>query len=124
MPEDRSWVAALLARTPPAAAWLPDRHLWLVAEPEAGFVCWHQVAENEFEILNLAVAPEYRRQGLGSALLKAAGILRGAWFLEVRASNLAAQEFYRKCGFTVAGNRKRYYQCPVEDAIVLGRKEC
>lgn len=122
--EDLSWIRSLLDRAPEAASWLPADHLWLVAEPEAGFVCWRAVAENEFEILNLAVAPEFRRQGLGSALLEAARIARGAWFLEVRASNQAAQQFYRRAGFTVIGNRKKYYPDPLEDAIVLGRKEC
>ena len=123
-PDDLPWIRALLDRAPEAASWLPEDHLWLVAEPESGFICWRAVAENEFELLNLVVAPEFRRQKLGSALLDAAGIARGAWFLEVRASNQAAQEFYRQAGFAVMGNRKKYYEHPVEDAIVLGRKEC
>lgn len=39
--------------------------------------------------------------------------------LEVRASNLRALAFYRRCGFTVDGIRRRYYQEPVEDAILM-----
>ena len=78
----------------------------------------------EGEILNLAVAPESRRLGVGSQLLEAAlGLLvtRGARevFLEVRATNTAAQQLYLRRGFLELGRRSAYYRLPVEDAIVL-----
>jgi ribosomal-protein-alanine N-acetyltransferase len=98
----------------------------LVAERDGelgGYLISRAVAE-EAEILNLAVAPEERRHGLGSRLLEAglsalaeAGA-RQVW-LEVRESNAAAQALYRRRGFTAAGRRARYYKNPVEDALVL-----
>lgn len=98
----------------------------LVAEKDgqvAGFVIGHQIRE-EWEIENVAVAPEARRLGLGEALLKeflqVAG-RRGCQmiFLEVRESNLAARALYEKCGFLESGRRKMYYADPPEDAQVL-----
>lgn len=79
------------------------------------------------EILNLAVAPQARRKGVGRALLL--GGLRalveggvGEVFLEVRESNLAARGLYEGEGFIVVGMRKAYYRSPLEDALVLRRE--
>lgn len=76
------------------------------------------------ELLNLAVTPERRRRGIGQALLEAglaAVRSRGGRevFLEVRASNAAAQALYLGHGFRPAGRRRGYYQRPSEDALVL-----
>ncbi len=78
------------------------------------------------EILNLAVAPEHRRQGLARRLLEAGlGELsaRGVYevFLEVRQSNVAAQMLYGDAGFRTVGQRAGYYRSPREDALVLRR---
>jgi ribosomal-protein-alanine N-acetyltransferase len=76
------------------------------------------------EILNLAVAPEQRRRGIAKTLLESAL----DWFadrdaaevyLEVRASNAAAQALYAAAGFRAVGRRGRYYRHPTEDALVL-----
>jgi ribosomal-protein-alanine N-acetyltransferase len=80
-------------------------------------------AVDEAHVTNLAVHPAHRREGVGSRLLHALGreaVERGstAWTLEVRASNEAAQELYRKFGFVPAGVRARYYES-TEDAIVM-----
>jgi [ribosomal protein S18]-alanine N-acetyltransferase len=91
-----------------------------------GFLIARQVA-NDIEILNLALRPEARRRLVGTALLKSA-IDWGRMFhaenalLEVRASNLAAVEFYEKHGFQATGRRPRYYAAPVDDALVLTAK--
>jgi [ribosomal protein S18]-alanine N-acetyltransferase len=81
---------------------------------------------DEAHITLLAVAPAYRRQGLGQAvllaLLKSAqgrGMERAT--LEVRASNQAALALYETFGFRAAGRRKKYYQDNQEDALVLWR---
>ena len=79
---------------------------------------------SEAEILNLAVAPEFRRLRLGRRLLDQAIeqlSQRGAReiFLEVREGNVAAKELYRARGFRAVGARARYYRNPVEDALVL-----
>lgn len=94
--------------------------------PVAGYICiW--VVGNELHINNIAVAPRWRRRGIAAALLEAAldrGKTRGARraFLEVRASNVAAQALYRRYGFVAAGVRKRYYTHPVEDAVIMKRE--
>ena len=98
----------------------------LVAErPDGieGYLVARAVA-GEGEILNLAVVPEARGQGLGGRLLAAALALlaeAGARevFLEVRAGNAPAQALYHRRGFRAIGRRARYYRNPVEDAIVL-----
>jgi ribosomal-protein-alanine N-acetyltransferase len=80
-------------------------------------------AVDEAHVTNLAVHPQHRRDGVATGLLLALAheaIDRGcpAWTLEVRASNVAAQELYRRFGFAPAGVRARYYE-GVEDAIVM-----
>ena len=80
----------------------------------------------ECELLHLVVAPERRRQGVGAELLQQAlayfaGTRFAACFLEVRASNQAARQLYAKFGFVQVGQRKKYYNQPVEDALLLRR---
>jgi len=79
---------------------------------------------DEAHVATLATHPEYRRQGIGRRLLAYA--LRqmmqdGARssFLEVRASNLAAQEMYQKFGYEATGRRRHYYRDNDEDAILM-----
>ena len=92
-----------------------------------GFCSFWRVAD-ELHINNLAVLPQYRRKGAGSALLNhvlAEGARLGARraTLEVRRSNDPARLLYERLGFAVAGVRRAYYTKPVEDAIVLWRDE-
>lgn len=103
--------------------------LWLVAEEQETVIGYigSQLVPPEADVMNLAVAPEKRRQGTAQQLLdalfsalKARGITSLA--LEVRKSNLAAQKLYEKNGFAQAGCRKSYYVNPQEDALIL-RKE-
>jgi len=75
---------------------------------------------------NLAVAPEFQRKGVGQALLdwlsteaRANGAARIT--LEVRATNFAAQELYRRDGYTAVAIRRGYYQDTGEDALVMLR---
>ncbi len=73
-----------------------------------------QSAGDEAEILNMAVEPSLRRQGIGEKLLQEflrAGKRRGAYsvFLEAASGNHAALALYAKSGFTSAGTRPDYY---------------
>ena len=79
---------------------------------------------DEAHIATLATHPDFRRQGIAKNLLSHALqhlSTEGAQssFLEVRASNLAAQEMYRKFGYENTGRRKRYYKDNDEDAILM-----
>ena len=78
----------------------------------------------EREILNLAVAPNYRRSRVATALLKHELSREATHFLEVRESNVAAVALYRKCGFVEVGRRAGYYEFPTETAIVMSMKKC
>jgi ribosomal-protein-alanine acetyltransferase len=83
-----------------------------------------RVAAGSGEILNLAVAPEFRRRGIGGALLEdGLAAFRGRSasevFLEVRESNHSAQALYLARGFLPVGQRAAYYRNPREDALVL-----
>jgi ribosomal-protein-alanine acetyltransferase len=117
-PED---VIMLVARTEPEteqAATDPNHE-----RAVAGFIVSRVVA-GELHVNNVAVRPEFRRQGLAARLLEAVltqGRRSGAKiaFLEVRAGNVAAQGLYRRCGFQVTGRRRRYYREPAEDALLM-----
>lgn len=85
-------------------------------------VAWLLV--DETHVATIAIHPEYRRRGIASKLLSHALLYtmdEGAQssFLEVRESNLAAQEMYRKFGYEVVGRRRRYYRDNDEDAILM-----
>ncbi len=89
----------------------------------AGYLVAREVAGSG-EVLNLAVAPEFRRRGVGGALLRAGlTALRRRRvtevFLEVRESNRSAQALYASHGFRPVGQRAAYYRNPKEDALVL-----
>ena len=73
----------------------------------------------EREILNIAVAPRFRRRGVADLLLSSELASGCSYFLEVRESNVAAQTLYRKFGFKEVGRRKKYYANPPETAIVM-----
>ncbi|MCD8332515.1 MAG: ribosomal protein S18-alanine N-acetyltransferase [Oscillospiraceae bacterium] len=91
-------------------------------EQVLGYAGLH-VAADEGYLDNIAVAEPFRRQGVGSALLKtflAFGRVNLAFLtLEVRASNEQAIRFYLSHGFQQVGRRKDYYQNPKEDALLL-----
>ncbi len=100
--------------------------LWLVAvdgDTVAGYI-GSQTVLQEADMLNLAVRPEYRRQGLGHRLVEALIQQLDAYCLtlEVRVSNLPAKSLYESMGFVQVGLRKNYYEKPKEDALIL-RKE-
>lgn len=103
--------------------------LWLVAE-QNGAVCGYvgsQTVLDETDMMNIAVRPDCRRQGIAAALIeelvsrlkeRGSHILR----LEVRESNTPAIALYNSMGFTQLGIRKNYYRNPKENALILGKE--
>ena len=102
---------------------------WLVAiadDKVVGYV-GSQTVLGETDMMNIAIHPGYRKQGIATELISAlieALNERGSHslMLEVRASNEPAKTLYLKMGFDVVGVRKNYYRNPREDALIL-RKE-
>ena len=103
--------------------------LWLVAmegDRLAGYV-GSQTVMDETDMMNLAVAPQFRRQGVGETLVNALvaslkELGSRCLTLEVRDSNGPARALYAKLGFVEVGRRRGYYRDPREDALIL-RKE-
>lgn len=89
----------------------------------AGYIVARMAADG-LHINNVAVRDEYRRRGVGGALLTeileaAKKLGASVAFLELRAGNTPAQALYEKCGFTVIGRRRNYYSDPVADALTM-----
>jgi ribosomal-protein-alanine N-acetyltransferase len=85
-------------------------------------VAWLLV--DEAHIATLATHPDFRRQGIARRLLSHALEYMNregarSSFLEVRESNIPAQEMYRKFGYENSGRRPRYYKDNDEDAILM-----
>ena len=99
----------------------------LVAQGEDGTILGYAgllVILDEGYITNVAVRPEYRRQGIAGQLLEvfrsfAEGNKMAFLTLEVRDSNASARALYTKYGFREVGVRKNYYDHPKEDAIIM-----
>ncbi len=82
-----------------------------------------QIIADEIHLYDVAVAPKFRRQGIAQALIEELTLQPcSAILLEVRESNQAALQLYKKCGFAVDGIRKNYYSSPVENAVLMSRK--
>ncbi len=84
------------------------------ADEPLGYVCMVTVLD-EVHMLNFCVSPDYQKRGIGlAALSKLKEKLKESdfsiIFLEVRVSNVAAQNLYQKGGFSKDGERKGYYR--------------
>ena len=80
-----------------------------------------------WHLMNIAVAPEYRRRGIGETLLErlfevTAGDPRRGYTLEVRVSNADAIRLYERLGFEARGIRRAYYTDNREDALIMWRE--
>lgn len=119
---DAGLLAAIHAPAfPPAERWSETSFAELLAmrgtlaliAGDEGFVML-RIAGDEAEIITLAVLPDFRRAGLGRALMQAAlrlAALQGAevMFLEVAERNTPARALYAALGFEEVGRRKNYY---------------
>ena len=100
---------------------------WLVMDDGEGRVLayagmWFVL--DEAHVCNVAVHPDCRRLGYGRKIMEALMQLAmdnsmSMMTLEVRRSNLAAQNLYHACGFLDVGYRKRYYEDNKEDALIM-----
>lgn len=93
--------------------------------PVAGYLGYRVVAD-EMHIVIVAVHPNWRRRGIARQLLEYAmsqarqeSCCKAT--LEVRASNVGAQQLYFQLGFAPVGTRPAYYRRPAEDALILWR---
>ena len=100
---------------------------WLVMDSGEGDVLayagmWFVL--DEAHVCNVAVHPDHRRKGYGREIFEALENLAkensmAMMTLEVRRSNIAAQNLYHACGFLDVGYRKRYYEDNKEDALIM-----
>ena len=95
------------------------------ADQVLGYIVFWMV-RGEVHLLNLALKPDRRQQGLGRLLMDYMihwGKEQGGRkiFLEVRVSNQAARRLYEKTGFVMTGRRKNYYSEEKEDALLMAR---
>ena len=102
---------------------------WTLREPAGALVGYFllMAAVHESHLLNVAVAKEHQRAGIGRYLLDkivacSRGLSMESVLLEVRPSNLRALKIYEQYGFAEIGRRKAYYPAhhgQREDAIVM-----
>lgn len=116
--------AALQSESAPFPSLSSSQNLFF--EEILGYICFWCVAD-EFQILNVTVAPHQRGRGIGSRLLEQAlqhGRERGARIavLEVRKTNTTALRFYQKAGFRIVGERPGYYRVTQESALLLQKE--
>ena len=80
-----------------------------------------------WHVMNVAVAPDYRRHGIATALLErlfevTSADPRRGYTLEVRVSNVDAIRLYERLGFESRGIRRGYYTDNREDALIMWRE--
>ena len=100
------------------------------APNESSRICGYflgRVVLDEGEVYRIAVSPEYRKAGIGKAVLsafeqKASEMGARYLYLEVREGNQPAIRLYERSGWFLTGRRKRYYRDPVEDALLYSKE--
>ena len=97
--------------------------VWEEGGKVAGYIGFYALS-GEGSITNVAVHPDFRKKGIGEALVKEIVALGKSLCLEyitleVRVSNTPAKKLYSKCGFEEVGLRKNFYTKPKEDAIIM-----
>lgn len=133
-------ILAVQREAPEAGRWSDEDYVGFLPAEDTVFLLAEEGSDNrvvafllgrlmgdEMEVLNLAVLPSLRRQGIARRLLDdalARGAAEGArqCWLELRASNQGALAFYRALGFVESRRRPNYYREPEEDAIICARR--
>jgi [ribosomal protein S18]-alanine N-acetyltransferase len=138
VPNDSAAIFQIAAAEPKIAQWSADAYAqltsngysaWVAERTDSGEIVGFIVVRlvpPEAEILNLAVNPKNRDQGVATSLLEVvlANLRNGKatrLYLEVRPSSTPAISFYQKHLFTVAGVRPNYYREPTEAALLMAR---
>ena len=148
MPPDLPLIQSWMQDSREAPAWSDDDLQRLADRPQSGHhrerKCWVAMSEAipagfivatalhladspaECEIEFVMTSSSYRRKGVARALVSRAvtwarELAAEEVWLEVRASNEAAQRLYRSCGFKDVGLRAGYYSAPTEDAVLMRR---
>jgi len=116
-------LAAFAQAKPPRGA------MWVAADAKTGDIFGYAGVEvsalwGEMDIINIAVAAEHRRRGIGRLFIERIVSLcrrRGVplLWLRVRASNRGARKFYRLMGFRERGRFQGYYEDPDESAVIM-----
>jgi len=134
--DDTAVILAIEQNAPSAAHWPADEYEKLVkagmvlvieqAGQLRGFISAKAVA-GEWEIENIVVATKFFRQGIAHRLLQALidqaeNASASRILLEVRESNHPARRLYEKHAFREVGRRLKYYNHPLEDAILYERR--
>ena len=100
----------------------PAARIWCAQDGGqlVGFIALRGAA-GQWELLNVAVAADHRRQGIATALMQhaLAALHNEPITLEVSTANQAAQALYQKAGFVVLGVRNRFYKDGT-DAFIMG----
>ncbi|MBN2021793.1 MAG: ribosomal protein S18-alanine N-acetyltransferase [Pirellulales bacterium] len=98
----------------------------MVAEQDVGIAGFmvYELSKTRLHVLNFAVAPRLRRQGVGGQMItkligKLSSQRRTRIVLEVRETNLAAQLFFRACGFRAISVLRNFYEDTPEDAYLM-----
>ena len=107
-----------------------NKSLYLVAELDGEIVGCCGVTDicGDGDVNNVMVAEEYRGRGIAQALMSEL-LLQGEaigienFTLEVRVSNAPAIRVYEKLGFVSEGIRPRFYEKPVEDAMIMWKRK-
>ena len=98
-------------------------------EPETGELLGYLIISryvDAWHVMNLAVAPDYRRRRIAATLLErlfelTSNEVRRGYTLEVRVSNEVAIKLYEQAGFKARGIRRGYYTDNREDALIMWR---
>jgi [ribosomal protein S18]-alanine N-acetyltransferase len=116
-------LAAFAQAKPPRGA------MWVALDVKTGDILGYAGVEvsalrGEMDIINIAVAAEHRRRGIGRLFIERIVSLcrrRGVplLWLRVRASNRGARKFYRLMGFRERGRFQGYYEDPDESAVIM-----
>jgi [ribosomal protein S18]-alanine N-acetyltransferase len=132
--QDIEQVLQIAAVTPTAPHWNQSAYIQALNHPRLALVAEERnflvgfavvfVVDRQAELEFIAVVPEQQKKGVARALFKnlmarLQAVQVSEVILEVRASNLPAQAFYRSLGFVESGRRPRYYVDPIEDAVLM-----